>query len=161
MKIISVFILLMLGSPLSGLAQRRQSTTRHNLKADKTELVSDTANITPKFIIPIEEGDTAYQLLGFDKPLNSLYETMFLTNNSSNDLVGIYFTIEYFDRAGRQLNKAQRSLHVDIPAGETRQVRWGSWDRQQSFFYVGSRKPRTRATGFDIKCRVDSVEIKR
>ena len=92
--------------------------------------------------------------------LYSLYETMFLTNNSSNDLVGIYFTIEYIDRAGRQLNKSKRSLHVDIPAGETRQVRWSSWDRQQSFFYVGSRKPRIRATGFDIKCRVDSVEVK-
>ncbi|MDE5809353.1 MAG: hypothetical protein K2H59_03605 [Muribaculaceae bacterium] len=146
---------------ISSAAQRRQSTTRYNLKTDKTLIVSDTSKVEPKFIITVEDGDTTYRLSGFDKPLNSLYETMFLTNNSNFDLVGIYFTIEYFDRAGRQLNKANRSLYVDIPAGETRQVRWGSWDRQQSFFYVGSRKPRTRATGFDIKCRVDSVEIKR
>ena len=158
MRCIIIFILLMLAMP--SVAQRRQSTTRHNLRTDKSLVVNDTIKVEPKNIITIEADDTTYRLSGFDKPLNSLYETMFLTNNSSNDLVGIYFTIEYIARAGRHLNKSKRSLHVDIPAGETRQVRWSSWDRQQSFFYVGSRKPRIRATGFDIKCRVDSVEVK-
>ena len=161
MKRILIFILLILALPTMSQAQRKQSTTRHNLRADKSLTACDTTNIEPKIIITVEDSDTTYRLSGFDKPLNSLYETMFLTNNSGNDLVGIYFTIEYLDRSGRQFNKVTRSLHVDIPAGETRQLRWGSWDRQQSFFYVGSRNPRIRATGFDIKCRIDSVEIKR
>lgn len=86
---------------------------------------------------------------------------MFLTNKSDNTLIGIFFTIEYLDRTGRQLNKISQSIPADIPPGETRQLQWNSWDRQQSFFYIGSRQPRTRATGFDVKCRVDSVEIKR
>lgn len=161
MKTILVLLtILLLSSPCIE-AQRKQSTTRRNLRVERQLKPALQRDTTECVILTVADDDTTYRLSGFDKPLNSGYETMFLTNKSDNSLIGIFFTIEYLDRTGRQLNKVSKSIRTDIPAGETRQLRWNSWDRQQSFFYIGSRHPRSRATGFDVKCRVDSVEIKR
>lgn len=158
--IIFLLTVLLFSSPCIE-AQRKQSTTRRNLKVERQLRPVLEHDTTTRVILPVAMEDTTYRLSGFDKPLNSMYETLFLTNMSDNEIIGIFLTIEYFDRSGRQLNKVSKSIHTDIPAGETRQLRWDSWDRQHSFFYIGSRQPRTRATGFDVKCRVDSVEIKR
>ena len=155
-----VLVALFLALP-GAIAQRKQSTTRHNLKIERKLTPMQTIDSVKPIILHVLDNDTLYCLSGFDKPLNSYYETMFFTNKSDKELAGVFITIEYFDRSGRQLNKMTESIRTDIPAGETRQLRWNSWDRQQSFFYIGSRQPRTRATGFDVKCRVDSIEIKR
>lgn len=161
MRTLFVIIAILLLSSTNADAQRKQSTTRRNLRVEQRLKPRVERDTTSRVIITVADDDTTYRLSGFDKPLNSRVETMFLTNKTDKTLIGVFLTIEYLDRSGRQLNKVSQSIRTDIPPGETRQLQWYSWDRQQSFFYIGSRQPRSRATGFDVKCRVDSVEIKR
>lgn len=77
-------------------------------------------------------------LSGFDKPAASLSETLFITNNTDRTLTGVSLYVDYRSMDGAQLHK--RFLRIDcvVPPGETRQLRFPSWDRQRSFYYHGS-----------------------
>lgn len=95
---------------------------------------------------------------GFDKPLRSRFETMFVTNCRPSAIIAICFTIDYTDPSGRQLHQSVRTVRCDIPPGETRQIKFTTWDAQSAFYYVVTGKPRrSEGSPFDIRCRINYV----
>lgn len=96
-------------------------------------------------------------LSGYEKPLRSATESVFITNSSERHIIGVVITTAYYDMSGRLLHKATRRHTTDIPPGETRQITYRSWDIQKSFYYCGSPQPRVAAVPFDIKQRVDTL----
>lgn len=83
---------------------------------------------------------------------------MFVTNHTGRQIDGVTFTIDYFDLSGRKLHSRTLTVRTTIPAGETRQVSFRTWDRQQSFYYRLSSKPR-RADGtpFEVAVKIRSA----
>ncbi len=131
---------------------KRISTTRKKLIPIETKSAADT--IATEIAPP-----SAVTLSGYDKPLSSRNETFFATNHLDKTIKGIYITINYTDNDGRQLHKQSRWVDTDIPAGETRQLSIRSWDKQHSFYYRLSKKPRSQATPFSITAAVDYLRL--
>lgn len=150
-KILALIILL----SLFGQASARIKTTRKGLKVNRSKIESTEVSDTVS-------GDICHEITiaGFDKPLRSNYETMFVKNGSENRITGIVIECNYTDLSGRQLHQRTLTIPCNIPAGQTRQVRFRSWDTQQSFYYRLSPKPkRSQATPFDVVCIVKSLII--
>lgn len=100
------------------------------------------------------------QFSGYDKTLRANRETLFITNGSQTLHVGgVFFTIEYLDTQGRQLHRRKVRQHVDLPPGQTRRIDFPSWDRQCSFYYRGSTRPRTSAIPYTVRLRPDTLLI--
>jgi len=126
---------------------RKRSTTRKIAglevpAAQFDSIAADTANII---------------FSGYDKPLRASKETVFVTNNSDHNIRAVSFTSQYVDTSGRQLHRISRKINADIPAGETRRIDFKTWDVQNSFYYVGSRRPRTSAIPYDIRITPDYI----
>lgn len=150
---ISLFFLLaavLLAAPLSA---KKTSTTRSRLKPAAT-----TATTPPRDSV-MAVGSEAMTLRGYDKPLRSRKESLFVTNTLAVGVSRVHLTINYLDMEGRQLHSAARWIDTDIPAGQTRQVAFPSWDTQQSFYYHLSRSPKTQAAPYRITAAIDSVAI--
>lgn len=95
---------------------------------------------------------------GYDKPNGATRETFFLTNNDSVDAEAVNLTLAYYDMKGRQLHSATHTVRTTIPAGATRNVGVGSWDRNNSFHYFRSPAPKRRAsTPYGVKARVNYI----
>lgn len=88
----------------------------------------------------------------FDKPYDSTQESFVCSNASPRRLVGVSVRIDYMLTDGTRIHSRTVKLDCDIPAGETRLLTTPSFDRQQSYRYVGSRvPPRREATPFDVR----------
>ena len=155
-KLMILMLLMLVGLPLMS---QRVRTTRRQLHRSVAE-TADTLQALqrPDIIVPPDSGVV---LSGFDKPVSSMYETMFATNRLDRRIDCVYLSLEYFDSAGRQLHSRRCCVRAVIPAGETRQLSFRTWDRQGSFYYHRSRRPRVSAAPFSVKCRVDSVLLTR
>lgn len=91
---------------------------------------------------------------GYDKPLRSTKETLLITNRSSRTLISAQLRITYLDAHGRQLHEATIWLDTDIPPGETRQLKFKSWDVQRTFYYRLTGRPRrSDGTLYDVSIR--------
>ncbi len=102
--------------------------------------------------------DSLVVISGYDKPLRSSKETLFATNRSDRALQRMALTIAYYDTQGRLIHKRSCMLPARIPAGESRQLSFSSWDIQQSFYYLNSRKPKVSgAVPYDIAVKVDTL----
>ena len=111
-----------------------------------SQVVFDTVRVTSQADI---------RLSGYDKPLNSRTESLFVTNLLTRDITAIELRMKYSDMNGRQLHEMTRLIRADIPAGSTRRIDFRSWDRQNSFYYHRSRKPRSaNVTPFKVGCTV-------
>lgn len=133
---------------LNCLAQR---TTRKNLKLQEitdTTIVCDTlTNVLTDIVV----------ISGYDKPLTSHYETFFTTNKGNTTITAINITFNYFDNKKRQLHSATKNINCTIPPGETRQLSVSSWDKQKSFYYYRSAKPRRQATPYSVTHRINFI----
>ena len=97
------------------------------------------------------------RLSGYDKPLNSRKESMFVSNKLPCRIVGLNIRLSYSDMSGHTLHEEVIDLHDDIPAGATRRVEFPSWDRQNSFYYYRGRQPRVaNVTPYRVTCMVIS-----
>lgn len=94
---------------------------------------------------------------GFDKPQGSSSESFFITNGTDRMMTGITLYIEYLDQSGRMLHKQMLNLSCAIPPGETRQVNYKSWDRQNTFHYILS--PASKRGGEAFTVRFDPVSF--
>lgn len=102
--------------------------------------------------------NTMVRFSGYEKTLRSNRETLFVTNLlDSCEIAAVYFTISYFDAAGRLLHKSPRRHTITVPPGETRRADLPSWDRQFTFYYAGSPVPRVSAIPYTIKIRPDTL----
>lgn len=156
-KPVIFFLLLLLCLPLF---PQKVKTTRRQLHRPAAVALPDTVSVSqrPDILVPPDSGVI---LSGFDKPLTSVYETLFATNRLDRGIDCIYLSLEYFDSSGRLLHGRKCRVTTEIPVGETRQLSLRSWDRQGSFYYHRSRRPRTSAAAFSVSCRVDSVALTR
>lgn len=129
--------------------------TARNVKTSRTldpQSASDTVRtdtITP--------GPADVTLSGYDKPQRTTRETFFMTNGTSHHILRAVISISYFDTDSLLLHSRSVTVSTDIPAGETRSVSIPSWDRQQSFRYVGSRRSRTPAIPYFVRQSVDTI----
>ena len=131
-------------------------TTRRKLRPElQTEITAEKDSVTIINNLP----DTAVVLTGYDKPLYSSRETVFVINKSGSYFDELNITITYYDLQNRQLNTRDVCIKKHIPAGETLQVHFKSWDLQNSFYYAKSRNPRTQATPYTVKCEVRNIVI--
>ena len=80
----------------------------------------------------------------YDKTVDSNVETFFVTNRSRRTLVGMKLELKYMTEDGSELHRRVCDIPCNVPPGETRRVDIRSWDRQNTFCYIGSRMPRRR-----------------
>ncbi|MDE7153590.1 MAG: hypothetical protein K2O00_03985 [Muribaculaceae bacterium] len=151
MKPLLTALLLPLLLQATAVAQR---TTRTRLRP-RHQIEVQVAD-TPIYIVPAPE---TCPITGFDKPLNSLRETFHLTNNTPATVTELFLTLNYTDTSGRQLHRLSRHITHTIEPGETVLLSIPSFDRQKSFYYRLSRKPRVQSTPFDVTIQIDSVRI--
>lgn len=116
-----------------------RKTTRPRLKVSPE--VVDVNRVAMSDTIAVDS--TLLVHSGYDKPLRSTVETMFITSRlDSATVTAVEIAIRYLDMKGRQLHERRQWVDVTIPPGETRLVTLPTWDRQQSFYYHRSRRPR-------------------
>ena len=144
---IPVKTVLVIALLLTALSASADKTTRKNLKERRIEpteatVAADTVTLSPGMVA----------LSGYDKPLRSNKESLYVTNATRRHLLYVEIEITYFDESGRQLHKRTAKQNVDIPAGETRQLTFPSWDKQRNMYYTLSGKPRTsNGTPYTVK----------
>lgn len=80
----------------------------------------------------------------YDKTVDSNVETFFVTNRSRRTLSGMKLELKYMTEDGSELHRRVCDIPCNVPPGETRRVDIRSWDRQNTFCYIGSRMPRRR-----------------
>lgn len=130
----------------SGLADTR--TTRGKLKVAKAEVefkYDETAEALPPDSLAVE---------GYDKALRSMQESARVTNRYSRPLDFIVLNIVYRTvDDGKMLHARRVKVNCDIPPGETRQLEWRAWDRQQRYYYRDTRVvPRsTKAVSYAVE----------
>lgn len=153
MKLILLFSLI-----LASVVAVGQNTTRKGVRAPQPAQTAVSKDTKSALVAPSDAHSV--DVNGYDKPLRSRRETFFVTNNEARSLTRMAFTITYFDMNGRQLHEEKHIVNVDIPSGETRQVSFPSWDKQQSFYYRRSAEPKLteQATPYDVKVAVTGVE---
>ncbi|MDE6206703.1 MAG: hypothetical protein K2M55_02735 [Muribaculaceae bacterium] len=133
-----------------------QNTTRKRLKAAAEPAAAPAVVVFDTIVSPDMH---LVDINGYDKPLRSRRETFFATNNGKQPVEIMVFTVKYKDTQGRLLHSRQVRVPVEIPAGETRQVSYKSWDEQQSFYYRNSTVPTRaqQATPYDITIGLDTL----
>ncbi|MCH5245343.1 MAG: hypothetical protein J1E84_02680 [Muribaculaceae bacterium] len=137
-----------------------QNTRRRGLKVkDEHRPVERVTGVEELDTISPRDGDIV--LNGYDKPLHTRYETVFVTNNLHSELQSIKLNIQYRDLAGRQLHQTEQWVNCTVPPGQTRMITFNSWDKQQSFYYRHSRLPaRSKGTAYDIFVSIPAAVVK-
>ncbi len=154
--IIAILILATAGADIASARRRNSINTR--LKTDKT--LTQEAVAEP--FDSISATADSVRFYGYEKTLRSTRETMFVSNLCrSRSISALIFTITYTDTKGRQLHRRRVEHRTDIPAGETRRIDIPSWDRQQTFYYTGSPRPRTAAIPYDVTITPDTLLLDR
>lgn len=151
----AIFLTLLSACTLCVPAQRRNSLSPR-LQAQKAASTESAAGTDT---LACSRGDLVFS--GYDKPLRASRETLFITNHMSADVSRAVFHIEYFDLQGRQIHRRRCSVAVDLPAGETRCVDLPAWDRQGTYYFRGSRRPRVSGVPYTVAVTPDSVVILR
>lgn len=112
-------------------------TTRGKLKAavkDNTEI-----NIEDVDTLQVIPADSLF-ISGYDKALRSGRESLRVANRYSRRVSGVVIDIVYRGADGGDMLHARRlRLGCDIPPGETRQLEWSAWDKQNRYYYHGTR----------------------
>ncbi len=140
---------------LTALAAVAQNLSRPVSRRHVPRVAVQTA-ITSDTIVPAPD---SVVVSGFEKPLRSTRETMFVTNNTGRPLTALTLSIEYLDMRGRQLHRAVHTVAEAIPPGETRRVSVDSFDHDGLFYYhlTGSNARSGHPTPFDVRVTVASI----
>lgn len=139
-------------------APRRQSTMAKSLKPSEATAAAaagrDTVATPGAEVIAID---------GYQKVLRAYRESMFVTNNTADTLVGLRLDLRYTAAAdGRQLHRRQKLVECTVPPGERRNITFGSWDSQRQFYYIRSPRPkRAKGEPYDVEIRVEAAFFKR
>ncbi len=150
----SLLIFIVAAATGIGANAQRANTISRNLKPLKAQ--ANAPATEPFDTIAAENFNVG--LSGYEKTLRATRETVFITNRSdSREIGGIIFTVTYLDNAGRILHRRRVEAHPDIPAGETRRVDFPTWDRQMTFYYKGSPRPRVPSIPYDVTIAADTL----
>lgn len=149
--IICVFVLLTMCS--STVLSKRIKT---KIEVDITDTIAMNKG---SFVVSADACDTCnhgYELSqivfsGYDKTISSKTESFFITNTTDCFMESVTIEIEYLTTDSFQLHKRFERIAYPIPAGETRKIDIRTWDKQNSFYYYHSVKPRRQATPFVVR----------
>lgn len=150
-RLITTLLIIVICSSLSA-----EQTTRKRLKAKPATMeatATDCDTITPD--------TTKIKVAGYDKPLTSRRESFFVTNYYNKELKALEITFNYYDLSGRHLHSATNTVECAIPAGETRLLHIPSWDKQLSFYYHLSPRPRRQSTPYTITHSINNIILKK
>ncbi len=124
-------------------------------------------NHIPDFAgVDVAEGAASdrVKVASYDKPLRSLRETFFVTNNSATDtLTVIRLSLTYFAVADSSMLHSRRaSVSCYIPPLQTRQLYLIAWDRQYTYYSENTRiRPSgTRAVPYCADIRIEGATFK-
>lgn len=146
MKTIKIFAVLL----SCCISAHADNTLKRNLKRKSVETVESTELKQDTLRTVIGE----VRLAGYEKPLRSSHESIFITNNDERILKCVVLNIEYLDEQGRQLHQREIEIECEVPSGETRQLTFPSWDKQKTTYYYLSPKARTsNGTPYRVKSR--------
>lgn len=144
---------------LTVLPLRADKTLRGKLRPVAGSLRATSAQTSDSATSPFDTiaapSPETVRLSGYDKPLGSRVESLFVSNRLDRDIIALEITLTYRDLQGRTLHETTRRVRADIPAAATRRIQFPSWDTQNSFYYRHSRRPRTaNVTPYDVSCTV-------
>ncbi|MBD5347193.1 MAG: hypothetical protein HDR92_08725 [Bacteroides sp.] len=130
-------------------ARKRVSTTRPRLERLYTAVEDSAAQLSlPSTLLD------SIKLRGYDKPLRSRRESMFVTNATDVSISHIRLKLSYYDMDGRQLHGVEVDIDTDIPAGTTRHISFPSWDTQLTFVYHRSQR-----SGHGVPYRIKAAVV--
>ena len=148
-----VALLVLIAISTTDASSQRRRTTASRLKELPTKVLGPGASLDT---IACNPGDLTFS--GYDKRLWSSRESMFVTNHTSSTIVEIVFHIEYFDMQGRRLHSQRCTSEVGIlTPGNTVYFTIPTWDKQRSFYFHGSQKPRVSGVPYSVKIDADSI----
>lgn len=128
-------------------------TTRGKLKAvrDKDNVELRVENVDSLSALTCD----SISVSGYDKALRSGRESLRVANHYPRRVTGIVVDIVYRRTGGGEMLHARRlRLGCDIPPGETRQLEWSAWDKQNRYYYHD-----TRVTPRSVKAVAYEVDI--
>lgn len=155
-KIITITAALLL---LISISAEGQSRSANKSAKQKNRISLEMLDRQAPMNVVSENTDSLIELSGFDKPLNSNYETFFLRNNGSANLLRLWITLDYTSVDNTPLHSRKETVRTDIPADNSRQISIRTFDRQHSFYYYRSRIPRTEqgVAPFKVRITIDSI----
>lgn len=142
-----------------GLHASADKTSRGKLRVNSSMVDTNSAgsSLSAGFDTIVAPAPGEIMLKGYDKPLNSRKESLFVSNSSCRDITALKIKLVYCDLSGRTLHETEREIRAEIPAGATRRVEFPSWDTQNSFYYHLGRRPRVdNVTPYAVTCTVVS-----
>jgi len=148
-----ILLLALMAALIPADAQRHSSIRKRLRPLDEAVRVPDAVSLPDT--VAADSGMVIFS--GYEKTLRSTRETVFLTNRSGRLIEGIVFRITYLDSSGRMLHEARRVSHAGVPPGETRRLDFPSWDRQCTFYYSRSPRPRVPAIPYDVCIMPDTL----
>lgn len=151
-----IAIMLITGLLAIAVSAQRQRTTRGNVRRATP---THSASHKVEYDTIVSPDSAMVRLYGYDKPLRSSRETVFLSNLTRYDIRAVSVTTQYLDSKGRQFHQSTQHVPVEVPAGSTRKVDYTSWDLQQSFYYVGSKRSRAAGTPYHVRLSVDTIFV--
>ncbi|MDE7410995.1 MAG: hypothetical protein K2M94_03050 [Paramuribaculum sp.] len=148
-----ILIISIISLSASDTAAKRQRTTRKALKSAVSN--GKHTSVAGNDTVWTESDNVSIRISGYDKPLRSTSESMFISNNTTDTLTAVGLNLNYYDSKKRQLHSRTVSIKCTIPPSQTRQANIQSWDRQHSFYYRLSSVPRKAAgVPYDVTCKV-------
>lgn len=130
---------------------------RVNTSRGRLTVMPDSARLRDSCVV-LTVGLDSIGMYGYDKPQKASKETFFLKNGATFSIGKATVEIEYLDMQSRQLHVRRYEVDIEIPSGQTRKIDIPTWDRQHSFYYYLSAKPkRVSATPYKIKASVVAV----
>lgn len=142
---------------MAGADQKRVKTTRPHL--ERIPETRDSALIAPVDTLDASLLDSI-ALTGYDKPLRSRRESLFVTNATDVRITGLTLSIDYYDMKGAELHHREVVVPADIPPGATRQITFPSWDHQLTFVYYRSERS-AKGVLYKIAAILRRVTVKR
>ena len=103
-----------------------------------------------------------FTLFGYEKTLRSRRESVFITNRTGHTVTSVTIRARYTAADdGRELHSRHITKTQTILPGQTLQIDFPAWDKQQVWYYRLSETPRraTQATPFDASLTVTSYTI--
>ncbi len=122
-----------------------------DMKAIKAISRTDTITFAPYL--------DSIRFSGYDKKVSASRESFHISNGTKDTINSITLNIDYLSLDGHQLHSRKVKVETELPPGETRKADIKSWDIQKTFYYYRSQKPRSSATPYKIKFRLEEVII--
>lgn len=147
----ALILIVGIGLLSSGVPFTKPSKTRKSSnEKDRYETTFDTIYAPSRDSIAVA---------GFEKPLRSAYESMYITNKTASKVDGMGIEITYSDTEGRMLHRVSHDISAEIPSGETRLIEVKSFDRNGLYYYrLSPVPPRAKhATPFDVTIKVTYI----